>query len=234
MTRKRILCLANSKKFSGRCIAGREIVSGEVGGWIRPISARASEEVSEYERNYQDGTDPRVLDIVDIPVVNHKPHACQTENWVIEAEEYWILAGRAGWNDALGLAESPEILWHDGVSTYHGLNDEIPQSIADKLSSSLRLIHVGAVQLRVFAPGADFGNPKRRVQTSFAHQGTSYKIWTTDPIIERTFLGQPNGTYNLGESLLCISLSEPMQKKDGGTYRYKLVAAIIPKNPITP
>ncbi len=51
-TTKRIVCLANSRKLQGRCIAGRELVSGKPAAWIRPVSDREHEEVSEYERQY--------------------------------------------------------------------------------------------------------------------------------------------------------------------------------------
>jgi hypothetical protein len=47
---KRIICLANSRKLSGRCLAGREFVDGCAGDWIRPVSSREHEEVSERER----------------------------------------------------------------------------------------------------------------------------------------------------------------------------------------
>lgn len=62
-TTKRIVCLANSRKLQGRCIAGRELVGGKPAAWIRPVSDREHEEVSECERQYQDGSDPRVLDM---------------------------------------------------------------------------------------------------------------------------------------------------------------------------
>ena len=39
-TVKRIVCLANSRKRGGRCVAGKELLAdGRAGGWIRPVSA---------------------------------------------------------------------------------------------------------------------------------------------------------------------------------------------------
>ena len=73
-TAKRIVCLANSRKMSGRCIAGKELLEdGRVGGWIRPVSDREDEEVSEFERQYDDGAEPRILDVIDVPVLNSLP-----------------------------------------------------------------------------------------------------------------------------------------------------------------
>ncbi|HXF07313.1 MAG TPA: hypothetical protein VNK45_02115 [Candidatus Acidoferrales bacterium] len=82
---KRIVCLANSRKLNGRCVAGIEITRGNKRvGWIRPVSAREHEEVSEYERQYQDGSDPRVLDVIDVPLIAPKPKDYQQENWLLD------------------------------------------------------------------------------------------------------------------------------------------------------
>lgn len=54
----KIVCLANSRKINGRCIAGREVGGRDTGRWVRPVSDRAHEEVSEHERQYNDGSDP--------------------------------------------------------------------------------------------------------------------------------------------------------------------------------
>ncbi len=91
---KRFVCLANSRKLHGRCIAGREWRDGRAGGWIRPVSAREHQEVSESERRYQDGSDPKLLDVIDIPVLESQPDAYQTENWLLDSEQRWEKAGK--------------------------------------------------------------------------------------------------------------------------------------------
>jgi hypothetical protein len=74
VTARTILCLANSRKLSGRCIAGREITPDGYAGWVRPISARVPAEVSEEERRYENGSDQRMLDIIAVPVLAADPH----------------------------------------------------------------------------------------------------------------------------------------------------------------
>lgn len=226
MVTKRILCLANSRKPSGRCVAGREI-GGGAGPWIRPVSARPGEEVSEHERQYEDGSDPRVLDVVDIPLIRAVPHACQTENWLLDPDRYWRRDRRVGWDELQPFVEAPATLWENGHSTSRGDHDEIPQHIADAQSRSLYLIGVEQVELRVFAPSAQFGNPKRRVQAFFATRRVEYRMWVTDPVVERAYLARADGHYRLGACCLTISLGEPFRKSDGHSCRYKLVAAII-------
>lgn len=231
---KRLLCLANSKKMSGRCVAGREVLDTGPGPWIRPVSARPTEEVSEDERQFQDGSDPRVLDIIDVALILHHPHACQTENWLLAPDYYWGKVEQVGWAELQRYVEDPVSLWKNGRRTYHGANDEILQADADVLPNSLFLIHVSSLQLRVFSPGANFGNPKRRVQADFRHRGVRYKLWVTDPVIERAYKALADGSYAIGECCLCVSLGEPMPKLSGESCRYKLVATIIQRAGMQP
>lgn len=231
---KRILCLANSKKMSGRCVAGREVADDGPGGWIRPVSERPTEEVSEDERQYQDGSDPRPLDVIDVPLIRAAPHGCQTENWLLDPGYYWSRVRRVGWAELQGYVEAPATLWTNGRSTYNGANDEIPQAEADRLPNSLVLIRVPALELKVFAPGADFGKPKRRVQALFTYRHVHHALWITDPVIERELKAQPDGTYPLGECCLCVSLGEPFHKQNGESCRYKLVAAVMRREGIQP
>ena len=77
---KRVICLANSRKLNGRCAAGRELIGGKPAGWVRPVSGRENEEVSEQERQYADGSDPEVLDVIEIPLLEPRPKPYQPEN----------------------------------------------------------------------------------------------------------------------------------------------------------
>lgn len=222
---KQIVCLANSRKLNGRCIAGKEIKKGEAGGWIRPVSARENEEVSEYERQYKDGSDPRVLDIINIPLLEPRPKGYQQENWLLDPNLYWEKADRAVWNNLQQFTDPPGPLWINGHSTYNGFNDKIPLELAESLESSLRFIWVDHLMLSVFRPGEAFSNFKRRVQGQFLYDGKHYHFWVTDPRYEQKYLAKPDGNYEIGESYLTVSLGEPFNDAC-----YKLIAAIIERS----
>lgn len=219
---RRIVCLANSRKMQGRCVAGRERNAGVVGSWIRTVSDRPTEEVSEYERQYQDGSDPRVLDIIDVPLIEARPKDYQQENWLLDPQLYWVKAGRLRWEELSDLEDRRGPLWINGYSSYTGLNDRVPLTQAMGLRSSLKLIHVGNLKLKVCVPGEAFGNRKRRVQARFSSDGMDYWLWVTDPIVEREYLAKSDGDYAVGETYLTISIGEPYQD-----YCYKLVATVI-------
>jgi len=219
---KRILCLANSRKLSGRCIAGREIVDDRAGAWIRPVSEREHQEVSEQERQYLDGSDPQVLHVINMPLAEHRPHFFQQENWLLDPRSHWEKAGVYDWVRLQGFLEPSGPLWVIQDSSYNGINDRIALPLANQLRSSLRLIRVQSLDIKVFCPGAAFGNPQRRVQGQFNHENVNYWLWVTDPVYERRFLAQPDGVYGIGEACLTISLGEPHEG-----FGYKLIAAII-------
>lgn len=221
-TVQRMVCLANSRKLNGRCLAGRQRLDDRLGPWLRPVSAREHQEVSEYERQYENGSDPRVLDIIDVPLLEPRPKGYQQENWLLDPDRYWKRVGRAAWGDLHGLADPVEPLWILGYSTFHGRHDKIPLSLTTTVSSSLRLLHLDRLALTVLQPGEAFGNLKRRVQGRFLHGGVEYRLWVTDPDHERSFLARPDGDYELSECFLTVSLGEPHNDAC-----YKLIAAII-------
>ena len=219
-TTKQIICLANSHKNSERCVAGKE--TSHSSSWIRPISDRETEEVSREERQYKDGGEPSVLDIIDIPLLEARPMECQQENWLLDPEGCWTRVGRFPESDLDRLLDPVERLWIDGSSTRNGLNDRVPNRDAGTLASSLRFIRVDELVLYVFAPGANSGYWKRKIQGQFRYAGSPYKLSVTDPIVKESYLRKGDGRYRLGACYMTISLGEPY-----GWARYKLIAAII-------
>ena len=169
-----------------------------------------------------DGGDPSVLDVIDIPLLGARPAECQQENWLLDPERYWTRVGRFSESDLDQLLDPVECLWVDGFSTRNGLNDRVPNREARTLASSLRFIRVDELAIYVFAPGADYGKRKRRVQGKFRHASNPYELWVTDPLVEKSYLRKGDGKYELGACYMTISLGEPY-----GGARYKLIAAII-------
>jgi hypothetical protein len=220
---KRIVCLANSRKRGGRCVAGKELAEGKNAGWIRPVSSLGSHELMGMHRRFVDGREANILDVVEVALIGPQPTACQTENWLIDSGRPWQRVGRIGWDELAGLVDPVGPLWVDGYGTKMGLSDRIPAQVADGLKNSLRLIHVSKLKLIVSQPGLDFGNSKKRLQAAFSYAGRHYRIGVTDSDYECDFLARDNGEYHLDESYLTTSIAEP--HTDG--FCYKLVAAII-------
>jgi hypothetical protein len=222
---KTIICVANSRKISGRCIAGKEIGRGKVGSWVRPVSERSTGELSEEDRRFQDGQDPKLLDVIRVPMVEPRPHGYQTENHLIDDRYYWTKEREASWDDlksALDSASGP--LWDNSSSSYSGLHDRVEEAVANGLGTSLRLIEVANLKIMVRVEGAEFGNGKRKIRGRFTIDGSEYWLAVTDPVIERKYLAGKDGEFNLGSAILCISLGEPY-----GGYAYKLIAGVFLK-----
>lgn len=56
----------------------------------------------------------------------------------------------------------------------------------------------------------------------FSYRGTTYRMDVTDPAIERMYLSQADGQYDIAKPVLCVSLGDPYQG-----YFYKLVATVL-------
>jgi hypothetical protein len=222
---KTIICLANSRKITGRCVAGREIGGGKIGAWIRPVSGRPAGELSEEDRRFQNGQDPSLLDVISVPMVEPRPHGFQTENHLIDDDHNWTKEREASWDDlkaALDRVAGP--LWDNSSSSYNGLHDRVEEAAANQLGYSLRLIEVADMKIAVAVEGAEFGNGKRKVRGRFTFNTAEYWLAVTDPVIERKYLVGKDGEFKVGNATLCISLGEPY-----GGYAYKLIAGVFLK-----
>ena len=199
LIQKTIICLANSRKPpSGRCIPGREIVGDQFGDWIRPVSDRPTDEISEEERRYQDGSDPRLLDVITIVMAEPRPHQQQRENHVIDSDYYWSRVGSKEWQDLAGAIEDPAgPLWLNGSSSTFGVNDRVAETALGGIARSLYLVRPDRLVLSVAPEQSDFTGRRRRVRAKCDLSGHSYWLSVTDPSIEARYLAGPDGDTEL-------------------------------------
>lgn len=215
---KTIICLANSRKTSGRCIAGKELVSGQPGPWFRPVSSRPTHEISLDERRYQDGRDPELLDILTVPCEAPRPLPHQVENHLIDADYYWQQQGTLSFTDIDRWLDTPTTLWDSSYSGYAFTNNRVPETVS--APHSLYLIRIDQLDLLVGPKSAEY--PKRIVRGELTYRRLQYCLAVTDPVIEASYLSRLDGRYTLTAPVLCVSLGDAFQG-----YFYKLIAAVL-------
>jgi len=215
---KQIVCLAWSRKYSGHCLAGKEMVPD--GKWIRPVSHTETGELARHQLPDENRSPIRLMDILAIPVYAHCPHNCQQENYLI-GNGSWKKHGTVPVSSLRSLCDPVQTLWINGYSSGSGKNDRIPvDMIKERVHSSLALILPDNLVIHV-EEGISL---LKQVRISFAFNGVSYKLPVTDPEVESAWLKNPLGNYPLPEPeiYLTISISEPYEG-----FCYKLVAGLM-------
>ncbi len=139
-----IICLANSRKHGGRCVAG---IRTDGGGWIRPVADFGDGSLFYYHYKLPDKSEPLVLDVVSFHVDHPQPGPHHPEDWVLRNLP-WELNERpasARWLDMLHsqLCGGPEI--------FGNTLDRIPsaQVRATPLKSSLALVEPQRLSWRI-------------------------------------------------------------------------------------
>jgi hypothetical protein len=218
-----ILCLANSYKHRGACVAGLRV---DGGGWIRPVARTAHGELYPVHYILDDGSCPQLFDLIRISFDGPKPLPHQPENWLI-ADEPWQLASRGLRKEFAPLLEaqlhSRPTLLGDSSSRI-----SFDRFAAEPAMSSLALIQ--PVKLSWVIDRTRENAHKARAL--FELGGTRYSLPVTDPVWIDTFRALPLGAHPVESCaadpastiLLTISLGEPWE--DG--YCYKLATAIVP------
>ena len=206
-----IVCLANSRKPGGRCVAGKLYDQGKFGAWLRPISVRDSEELSEQERQISKGIEPALLDILEFTISQHKPSGHQTENFSINSQNKFKVVGRATNEHLMKVVDYPKSLWGLGSrSKTFGKNDLInPQSFA------IQVVR---------------GTHSLQIRGNFSYLGAEYNLRVTDPITEQEFIPKGIGEYKIKDVLLTISLAEKLftvPNNPSSSGYYKLIAGVI-------
>jgi hypothetical protein len=217
--RKTIVCLANSYKHGGRCIAG---VSLDDGAWIRLRGKADDGALCACEYALEDGSEPNLLDVIEVEVHYAIHSASHPEDWQIAAARWRLVerpaAGRQ-WAELAGEKKKSK-----GILRDHRDRIATWELKYKPLQSSLCLICPSELYWWV---REDKG--KRRCRALFHYNYVTYDFALTDPHwLDRLKL-LPDGIYphsdfaDAGiETWLTISLSEPYFG-----FHYKLVAGVI-------
>jgi len=223
---KTIVCLANSRKLAGRCVAGKEWDGCNPGAWCRPVSARDRGELTAERWYYKTWRDPQLLDLIEVSLLGPRPSTFQTENHLVDTSVRWRYAGHvSSRNLVTALDKPPGPLWANGESTASGLNDKVAAAVAERQRNSLVLVQPELLTMTVGTEGADMGNPRRRVRGHFSLSGYDYVLAITDPIAEKQIMSNPDGfSSELRNPILCISLSEKYVAQNAC---YKLIAGVM-------
>lgn len=225
MPRIEIVCLANSRKHSLRCVAG---IRTDGRGWVRPVSAKPDGALSEAQVTLNTGQPIGALDIVEIEVLRAVPQPHQPENWLI-ADTTWTQTGTCEVRrmEALlpgnGRHEGP-LLGSSGDRVLRSDLDEhpVPRSLDAIIPSEVTWVRT-----------RDW-NGKPQVRARFEWHDAPYDLVVTDPLWKSMFTGLAEGEYRadqIGLSpedriLLTISLGEPMTTG----CCFKLVAGVLVLN----
>jgi hypothetical protein len=219
---KTIVCLANSRKEGGRCVAGKEIVNNQLThNWIRPVSSKELGELSEIETLLKDGKSPKLLDVITIPFLQPKSHVYQTENYLIDNHRRWVKRPPLPPILLPTLCDSVQSLWVNDYHSTKGKNDKIPfKMVTDTIRNSLLLIKPDSLTIKVSSAKYDV---KTKVRAHFIFNNQEYDFAITDFKVELAYEIKDDGDYLIFEEVyLCISLGEPFYD-----FCYKLVASII-------
>lgn len=198
-----IICLANSRKHGGKCVAGLR-TDGK--GWVRP--ARQDGPLSRRDCILEDGSEVEVLDVIKIDLISPKPELHQPENWLI-GKKPWKLVSRPA---------SPvhqAILWsyiQSGATLFGNKADSIHIKSFEKIppEASLTLVTLDKVEWTI----TENIMGRRQTRAVFKLGGTNYDLVVTDPKWENYLKGFSEGNYSsksIGlkpkqEFLLTISL----------------------------
>ncbi|SEE00744.1 hypothetical protein SAMN04490185_4724 [Pseudomonas frederiksbergensis] len=218
-----IVCLANSRKPHGKCIAGKIWGGDNHGTWVRPVSNRQHDSISDLERTCQTGQYAQLRDLLSISFSNAHGHVFQQENHVIQHPPVWVHNGQASIADLANLVDNPLVLWENSHHSYSGCNDKVPAEILLHQRHSLYLIRPQNIRIRVSAEGAYRGDGTLKARATFSYNRINYSLIITDHDVERYYQQQGAGQYlPEGINYFTISLGDV-----SNGFAYKLIAAVI-------
>ncbi len=201
-----IVCLANSYKRGGRCIAGIDLNTRQ---WVRPMGD--GHEGAIGGERIINGAEPKILDVLEIQFDDDADDkGCQPENKVFTSLA-WHKVGRMSVDEIMKYIEKSRSLLHnyDNKVLFSEFTDKIPIL----QWKSLQLIQVRNAKF--------LKNPWDKTECGFCYSSEWYTLKAPCPEAD-SCLGQ-RGNY-----ILTISMAGPYARNKGDKeYCYKMVAGVI-------
>jgi len=209
----RIICLANSYKHGGRCIAG---IEPETGAWIRPVPNTPEQAITRSMRLIN-GNEPRILDIIEIPLENYGPdNGCQPENRLFKPGT-WRKVGRITAKELLDYCEDDTVILHNHEEY---VSPEFFTTHPKSEWRSTQLVHNTEVRFnRAY-------DPKNWRAWFRDGRGRTLDLPLTDPVMsDRLRNGEKVGR----DCILMVSLAPPWKPEDSNQPElcYKMVAGVV-------
>ena len=215
---KHFICLANSYKHGGRCVAGIEVVPQSDGSldivrhdngrprWIRPVSMSANGEIPNHLAESF-----KVFSLVKLTDVEPCPDKAHSEDVHCSRMEIcpFELSPTKAFLDQLIDTR------HQAVFYYRG--KAIPATMIDRLDYSLMLIRPENVSAYC---DEERENSKYRIK--FTYFGANYDFPITDPVFLEQFKNNPEIYSDLNGVYLVLSLGLEFEG-----FHFKLVAAVV-------
>lgn len=177
----RLIIMTESSKFSGRCVAGIDVNSGD---WIRLVSddEYTHGAIAISDLYYPNGGKCDVLDIVDVTVIKDCNDYIQPENVLIDISRHIRYVGKASLKDVLDK-HPVEVRSNILGNTYSYISEQR----VGMLGYSLALVEVQNLEIvQVENPA---GQPKTKV--NFKYQGELYtQLSVTDTKFFKLLVGQ--------------------------------------------
>ena len=214
-----LICLANSRKHGGRCVAG---LRTDGSGWLRPVGRMPDGTLYPTDYTLDDYTEAGPLDVIRVGVTAPRPECHQPENWVIDGST-WQLAERPA-----GPHLSPvlQAAIRTGAELLTGYSDRLSHADLQQHPVSTSLALVAPKELELYHQLSYSGRPQVRARFTLGSgaRATTYNLSVTDPTWEsRVISGGPKVFRNPADrALATVSLGEELRG-----FCYKLIAAVI-------
>ena len=215
---KYFICLANSYKHGGRCLAGIEVTfvaedrpvivrhSDGRPRWIRPVSNEPDGSIpNEIAKDIKLFSVVRLVDAVPCP---DKAHVEDTKYSKVECGNGHFTPNE----ELLKLCLDKK---HQNIFYFQG--KAVPAQMVERLDYSLMLIKPDDVQAYI-----DEEREKSKYRMKFSYFGLHYDFPITDPVFLEAFKMDPEHYSDLKDIYLALSLGLEFEG-----FHYKLVAAVI-------